>query len=301
MYNIYILETIVLCYILVKLIKNNVLKGVFKMIITAHNSKGGCGKTTTIFNLLAQLFIDKKNCLAVDLDRQQDLTRLLFNNPSDKSLLDTLTNNENSLSLIRKSDRYNFFNVDVLPSSDSLVRIYSELQNSMYAIDSLLSEIAFLESQYEIVLIDLSNNLQLLESAIFKVSDLVIIPVNPGQNVIFDSFRTIEHIIRARKNPYAGKDIRYKVLLNSFIRPLSSNEPREQREIRQAAINNYGDNIFNVVVRDYAHFIKSEAISLPIPFLIKEDDTYKKLLAEIFKMFNILPFSISINKEANNG
>ena len=143
-------------------------------IITIWNLKGGTGKTTTTFNLAANLAKDNK-MLLLDLDMQANLTSFFdidtkkykTNRPDVAILL-----NDDKLSIRRSIYHSRFNNIDYVKGSNDVMKIQLE---DISVLASRLSEIS---TEYDICIIDCHPDASILSENALAIADLVLIPIN---------------------------------------------------------------------------------------------------------------------------
>ena len=142
-------------------------------IITVWNLKGGTGKTTTTFNLAANLSKDNK-ILLIDLDMQANLTsffdvdtkRYKTSRPDIAVLL-----GDNRL--VSKSVYHSRFdNIDYIKGSNDVMNI------SLSDINVLGKVLSQITSDYDICLIDCHPDASLVSENALAIADLVLIPIN---------------------------------------------------------------------------------------------------------------------------
>lgn len=146
-------------------------------IITIATLKGGAGKTTTAVNLGASLGVLKKKVLIIDLDEKANATLSLGLNKEliNYSSFDLLTTNIDINKIIYKTKEVN---LDIIPSSSKLSRIYDYFENEKDNDTILDMKISTLKDDYDFIIIDTPPSTSLLtENAIF-CCDSVIVPVD---------------------------------------------------------------------------------------------------------------------------
>lgn len=148
-------------------------------VISIVNQKGGVGKTTTTYNLAAALCRYNKRVLAVDLDPQGNLTRVLGIDPelARKTILDVLLGDLEWKKAIRKT---NVHHVHLLPGNLSLAMLESQLsQRQMESSHHLLSKAIDEKARkiYDFILIDCPPSLSLLSLNALSASDELIVPI----------------------------------------------------------------------------------------------------------------------------
>lgn len=143
-------------------------------IITIWNLKGGTGKTTTTFNLAANLSKDNK-ILLIDLDMQANLTSFFdidtkkykTNKPDISALLA-----DDSLNISKSIYHSRIDNIDYIKGSNDVMRLHLE---DISVLGSRLSEIS---QEYDICIIDCHPDASILSENALAIADLVLIPIN---------------------------------------------------------------------------------------------------------------------------
>ena len=143
-------------------------------IITIWNLKGGTGKTTTTFNLAANLAKDNK-MLLLDLDMQANLTSFFdidtkkykTNKPDISALLV-----DDSINVSKSIYHSRIDNIDYIKGSNDVMRLHLE---DISVLGSRLSEIS---QEYDICIIDCHPDASILSENALAIADLVLIPIN---------------------------------------------------------------------------------------------------------------------------
>ena len=143
-------------------------------IITIWNLKGRTGKTTTTFNLAANLAKDNK-MLLLDLDMQANLTSFFdidtkkykTNKPDISALLA-----DDSLNVSKSIYHSRIDNIDYIKGSNDVMRLHLE---DISVLGSRLSEIS---QEYDICIIDCHPDASILSENALAIADLVLIPIN---------------------------------------------------------------------------------------------------------------------------
>ena len=176
-------------------------------IIAIANQKGGCGKTTTAFNLGYSLAYAGNHVLLVDFDPQSNLTLAFgITNPDELavSMHNLITGLIDGESLPDKQ-KYTADNelIDIIPSNKNLAVSdinLREIKNGEKILSQLLEP---LRSYYNFIIIDTNPYLGLLTINALTACDEVIIPVNPeywSANGLTDLIQTI-YKIKRKVNP----------------------------------------------------------------------------------------------------
>ncbi len=208
-------------------------------IITVWNLKGGTGKTTTTFNLAANLAHDNK-VLLLDLDMQANLTsffdvdtkRYKTSRPDIAALL-------NSTDLLISKSIYHsrFDNIDYIKGSNDVMKIQL---SDINVLGSHLAEIAF---EYDICLIDCHPDASMLSENALAIADLVLIPINLDGFSRDNLNLVIKEIIDLESR--CG-EINFKILVNKL------KNLRSQRLVYKDLIENHDYPVLATSVSDYS-------------------------------------------------
>ena len=146
-------------------------------IIAVINQKGGIGKTTTTYNVAAELATLGKKVLAVDIDPQSSLALSAGYNPleyeitvydlfSDKTL--------KALNAIYKIE--DVPGLDIIPSNTTLAKAELELISQMSREHRLKKILDPLQSLYDYIIIDCPSQLGILTLNALVASNYILIP-----------------------------------------------------------------------------------------------------------------------------
>lgn len=143
-------------------------------IITIWNLKGGTGKTTTAFNLAANLS-NGNRILLLDLDMQANLTSFFDCDTkkykTNRSDIAELLNND-SIAVNKGIYHSRFENIDYIKGSNDVMKLHLE---DISVLGSRLSEIS---QEYDICIIDCHPDASILSENALAIADLVLIPIN---------------------------------------------------------------------------------------------------------------------------
>lgn len=207
-------------------------------IITVWNLKGGTGKTTTTFNLAANLANDNK-VLLLDLDMQANLTSFFdidtkkykTNRPDIAALLNSTLPTSKSIYHSR------FDNIDFIKGSNDVMKIQLSDTN---VLGSHLVEVA---SEYDICLIDCHPDASMLSENALAIADLVLIPINLDGFSRDNLNLVIKEIIDLESR---CEEINFKILVNKL------KNLRSQRLVYKDLIENHDYPVLATSVSDYS-------------------------------------------------
>ncbi|WP_324825106.1 ParA family protein [Sinanaerobacter sp. ZZT-01] len=171
------------------------------------NQKGGVGKTTTVFNMAAEMAEQGKKVLTIDMDPQGSLTTSMGQVPSELEY----TIGDLFMELIDRKplpDIKDYIlsrgKVEYIPANLALSVADASIQRVIVAREYLLKKIiAPLRSLYDYIIIDCPPTLGSLVVNALTASDALIVPIkaNDMDTKGFDSLIDTVEMIKIETNP----------------------------------------------------------------------------------------------------
>lgn len=152
-------------------------------VIAIANHKGGCGKTTTVVHLAAELVELGHKILVIDLDPQANASlHIGKKHPSEVSVTSAeLLSYEQNMLIDALEEETNFENVALIYGSLNLGKTEDQLkENSPRPNEELKYKLELLDGIYDFILIDCPPSLKILTSNALSVAQNVIIPIESG-------------------------------------------------------------------------------------------------------------------------
>jgi chromosome partitioning protein len=206
------------------------------------NQKGGCGKTTTAVNLSAALAELGSRVLLIDLDSQAHATLGLGLNPDvfNKSVHDVLTEPDIPPSWAVRSTNYT--NLCIMPSNILLSGAEVKITGLFKREFILKQRLSYLDSSYDMCIIDCSPSLSLLTLNALVASDYAIVPVQTEYYALEGLKQLLEtvDIVKDRFN----RNLNIMGILLTFVekRNLLSRDVLEQMR------SYFGELVFDTVI-----------------------------------------------------
>lgn len=156
-------------------------------VIAIYHNKGGVGKTTVSVNLAAAFANMGKRVLLIDMDSQANSTfatgLIKFEFEEEDTLRDSnvshlLLSGEKwqVKDLVRKSNRFNDPEIDVIPSHITILDVQEKLNQVAVSRNRIFSKLDLINDQYDVVILDAPPSRDLYAEIPIIAADYLIIP-----------------------------------------------------------------------------------------------------------------------------
>lgn len=253
-------------------------------VIAVSNQKGGVGKTTTCVSLGANLALQDKNVLIIDLDSQANLTMAVGLDPDDLDLaIPDLIDPEEQDESVTIQDVLQETTVPQLTILPSDVRLAATEQGivSTEGYEWLLANaIKPIKDQYDFILIDCPPALSPLTLMALAASDMVLVPVQTEYYAARGLERLLDTIDAVQK--HLNPTLSYHLVATIFDR-----RNRICREVLGTLLATFEDNIFSTVIGIDTQIRESAAAGEPISQYAEKSRVnmeYEQLALEIIQL-----------------
>lgn len=244
-------------------------------VISMLNIKGGVGKTVSTVNIAAELGMQGKNVLVIDLDPQANSTKYMDLYTHDAPSTYELLKGED-LEFI-KSTKY--VGVSLIPSNIKLILSESEiLIDTKKARETRLRKsIRGYKNEFDYIIIDCPPSLGILTTNALAASDYVLVPLKIDKFAL-DGFEYLLASIEETKEEF-NEDLK---LLGVFV--TMDKSTKINKDIKNELIEELGDKFFRQSIRDNVEVVKSTFNQTPVVYFNKNaaaSKDYKALVKEI--------------------
>ena len=247
------------------------------IILSIAIQKGGSGKTTTAFNLAANLKIKGNKVLLIDLDSQKNLSFASDCITEENTIYDVLTGEIDIQESIRKLKYYDF-----IPASENLDKapyVFND-ENSIYLLKNTLDKI---KDNYDYIILDNAPSLGIILINSLLASRFCILPLEPSFFNVQGLTRLYDTINQAKQyNP--NLSILGILLIRYYSRNILSRDVKSMLE-------NFAEQmqtiVFKSTISESVAVKESVAKKMPLIVYAKNNKAtvdYKGFTLEVVKM-----------------
>ena len=146
-------------------------------VLATYNIKGGVGKTAAAVNLAHRAASAGNRVLVWDLDPQAAATFYFRVKPKVKGGGEALVRGDRELDGIIKGTDYD--NLDLVPADFSYRNLDLLLDDAKKPLGRLRRLLTPLRKEYDVVILDCPPSISLASEAVFRASDVLVVPVTP--------------------------------------------------------------------------------------------------------------------------
>lgn len=229
-------------------------------VLTIANQKGGIGKTTTALCLGAELEAKGFKVLYIDLDKQNDTSRTLRADRTQKGVYEMLAEKTPASELIQVTENGHH----VISGNDSVAvidTVLNEPKNQVGKEYRLKESLESVKDSYDYVVIDTATDLNPATINALTGTDYLIITTTADafSNEGMITLLNIVDVIRQ----YTNKGLKTAgILLTRFNE--RSNINRAIKQEIDAIAKQYGVKVFKTYIRENISIRESQALKLPI-------------------------------------
>lgn len=223
-------------------------------IISVAIQKGGSGKTTTCINLAAALQRGGKNVLLVDADPQANLSQSLgiADEPEHNLYSELKKEMSGEGSNVKQAIHKTESGLSVLPASIDLAGAELELV-SVYGREQVFNWLLQpVEKEYDFIFIDCPHAIGMLTVNALTASDYVLLPLQGEFLPLKGVYSFMHHFDTIKKKLNKKLDLLGIVLTKFDDRKTMNHQVREKLQ------QDYGDKVFNTVIRTNIQLAKAQ-------------------------------------------
>ena len=226
-------------------------------IIAVTNQKGGVGKTTTSVNFAASLSETGRRVLLVDLDAQGNATMGSGCNKHEivRTGYDVLLGHANIREVIIYAPEAGY---DLLPGNSDLTAAEVELLEKGDRERRLRAALAYVQHEYDLVLIDCPPSLSMLTVNALAAAHGVLIPIQceyyalEGLSALLD---TIEQV-RVSINP--------ELEIEGLLRTMFDARNNLSNDVSAQLQQHFGDRVYRTIIPRNVRLAEAPSHGLPV-------------------------------------
>lgn len=220
--------------------------------ISIVNEKGGCGKTTTAFNLAQCLVEHGYHVLGIDMDSQGNFSTTWGSDPECIGIFDVLMHGERAKDAIQTSDgRFD------LISGDRFLKDFAA--KTGFDVNFMLHDALLpIQDMYDFIIIDTPPAVATLTTNAMMASDYVIIPAAPESYSVDGLIQLNESIHAIQVHGVADRNLKILGILLTRYRK-GTRLAADMAEIIKVVAEKIGTKVFDRVVRENMAIKESQA------------------------------------------
>lgn len=250
------------------------------IVIAMYNRKGGCGKTTTTFQLAGTLANDYgKNVLIVGADPQAGISTNFFSDApgikekgtlTDALIGDRLVEECISTSIKHKKYTYHytsksvfyrtptkeFYTIDILPCDDTLegLGVDSENRDELYTFKECIEPI---RNKYDFIIIDMPPARNDLNIVFFSVADYILSPITDRESI--SGYISITKLVNDIRLTHVNDNLE---ILGAFLNRV--NNVRSYSKMFLTEFHGVGEQFMQSYISDRSEIASNEISSTPL-------------------------------------
>jgi chromosome partitioning protein len=228
-------------------------------VIASANQKGGCGKTTTAINLSSSLARRDHRVLLIDFDPQAHATMGLNVRPADleRTMYDVVSPAATPVSRVEDVLIPVGENFDLAPSNAKLTALEQELAGVDGRESRLRYAMELLKKPYDFVVIDCPPSIGHLCFNALRACEEVIIPIDLSLFSLRGVSKLMELVVMLKEK--LDHDIKPRALITMY-----DLRTRYSKHVMEKVKEEFGDNVFNTVIRYNIRLRETVDHGLPI-------------------------------------
>jgi len=245
-------------------------------VISILMQKGGCSKTTSVYNLAPALGELGKKVLAVDFDPQATLTNG-FGNAGSSTIYDVMTGKTSISSAIVQIEAVP--NVWLLPSHINAAALEVELAGVIGREKVLAESLAPIKDRFDFILIDSPPSLGLLTVNSLVAADSIIIPCQTEYWGGLEAMPKLMHTIETVKTRL-GKTVNLRGVLLTMV----DQRRRLDSEVIAQVKKHFSGHVFKTMIPRSVKLAEAPSFLKPITIYAPHSagcEAYRQLAREV--------------------